>query len=153
MELLYFSNYGDEKGKLSEILLDGYIDFMEYVAALSLVLKGKVEQKLKWYFKLYDVDGNGCIDRDELLNIIKAIRTINPCQEIMSAEDFTNMVFDKIDINGDGELSLEEFMEGVQKDELLLDILTRSLDLTRIVRMIKNDGKNPDEGGSAGAAE
>lgn len=44
---------------------------MEYVAALSLVLKGKVEQKLKWYFKLYDVDGNGCIDRDELLNIIK----------------------------------------------------------------------------------
>lgn len=44
---------------------------MEYVAALSLVLKGKVEQKLRWYFKLYDVDGNGCIDRGELLNIIK----------------------------------------------------------------------------------
>ncbi|XP_054837279.1 guanylyl cyclase-activating protein 1 [Eublepharis macularius] len=133
---------------------DGYIDFMEYVAALSLVLKGKVEQKLRWYFKLYDVDGNGCIDRDELLNIIKAIRTINPCQEIMSAQDFTNMVFDKIDINGDGELSLEEFMEGVQKDELLLDILTRSLDLTHIVRMIKNDGKNPnEEGGSAEAAK
>lgn len=44
---------------------------MEYVAALSLVLKGKVDQKLRWYFKLYDVDGNGCIDRAELLNIIK----------------------------------------------------------------------------------
>lgn len=52
---------------------DGYIDFMEYVAALSLVLKGKVEQKLRWYFKLYDVDGNGCIDRDELLTIIRVI--------------------------------------------------------------------------------
>lgn len=50
---------------------DGYIDFMEYVAALSLVLRGKMEQKLRWYFKLYDVDGNGCIDRHELLNIIK----------------------------------------------------------------------------------
>uniref|UniRef100_A0A8C8SID2 Guanylyl cyclase-activating protein 1 n=1 Tax=Pelusios castaneus TaxID=367368 RepID=A0A8C8SID2_9SAUR len=122
---------------------DGYIDFMEYVAALSLVLKGKVEQKLRWYFKLYDVDGNGCIDRGELLNIIKAIRAINRCDETMTAEEFTNMVFDKIDINGDGELSLEEFMEGVQKDELLLEILTRSLDLTHIVRMIQNDGKNP----------
>lgn len=44
---------------------------MEYVAALSLVLRGKMEQKLRWYFKLYDVDGNGCIDRHELLNIIK----------------------------------------------------------------------------------
>lgn len=44
---------------------------MEYVAALSLVLKGKVEHKLRWYFKLYDVDGNGRIDRDELLTIIR----------------------------------------------------------------------------------
>lgn len=50
---------------------DGYIDFMEYVAALSLVMRGKMEHKLRWYFKLYDVDGNGCIDRHELLNIIK----------------------------------------------------------------------------------
>ncbi|NXE20898.1 GUC1A protein, partial [Ardeotis kori] len=124
---------------------DGYMDFMEYVAALSLVLKGKVDQKLRWYFKLYDVDGNGCIDRGELLNIIKAIRAINRCNETMTAEEFTNMVFDKIDINGDGELSLEEFMEGVQKDEVLLEILTRSLDLTHIVRLIQNDGKNPQE--------
>lgn len=52
-------------------LQDGFIDFMEYVAALSLVLKGGVQQKLRWYFKLYDIDGSGCIDRDELLLIIK----------------------------------------------------------------------------------
>lgn len=52
-------------------LQDGYIDFMEYVAALSLVMRGKMEHKLRWYFKLYDVDGNGCIDRYELLNIIR----------------------------------------------------------------------------------
>lgn len=57
--------------KAASLAQDGYIDFMEYVAALSLVLKGKVEQKLRWYFKLYDVDGNGCIDRDELLTIIR----------------------------------------------------------------------------------
>ncbi|XP_038236029.1 guanylyl cyclase-activating protein 1 [Dermochelys coriacea] len=131
---------------------DGYIDFMEYVAALSLVLKGKVEQKLRWYFKLYDVDGNGCIDRGELLNIIKAIRAINQCHETMTAEEFTDIVFDKIDINGDGELSLEEFMEGVQKDEPLLEILTRSLDLTHIVQMIQNDGKNPQGSDQTGKA-
>ncbi|XP_029429296.1 guanylyl cyclase-activating protein 1 [Rhinatrema bivittatum] len=120
---------------------DGYMDFMEYVAALSLVLKGKVEQKLRWYFKLYDVDGNGCIDKGELLNIIKAIRTINRNNYEMTAEEFTDMVFDKIDINGDGELSLDEFLGGVQKDELLLEVLTRSLDLKHIIRMIRDDGR------------
>ncbi|XP_048356100.1 calcium and calcium/calmodulin-dependent serine/threonine-protein kinase DMI-3-like [Sphaerodactylus townsendi] len=80
---------------------DGYIDFMEYVAALSLILRGKMEQKLRWYFKLYDQDGNGCIDRQELLNIIKAIRAINGGNQETSALEFTNRVFDGIDVNGD----------------------------------------------------
>lgn len=53
------------------LLQDGFIDFMEYVAALSLVLKAGVQQRLRWYFKLYDIDGSGCIDRSELLLIIK----------------------------------------------------------------------------------
>ncbi|XP_067271296.1 guanylyl cyclase-activating protein 1-like [Pseudorasbora parva] len=115
---------------------DGCIDFMEYVAALSLVLKGGVQQKLRWYFKLYDVDGSGCIDRDELLLIFKAIRAINGTEQQTSAEEFTDMVFDKIDLNGDGVLSLEEFMVGIQGDEVLLKMLTQTLDLSHIVKKI-----------------
>ncbi|XP_007934441.1 guanylyl cyclase-activating protein 1 [Orycteropus afer afer] len=147
------SQYVEQMFETFDFNKDGYIDFMEYVAALSLVLKGKVEQKLRWYFKLYDVDGNGCIDRDELLTIIRAIRAINPCSDSpMSAEEFTDLVFSKIDINGDGELSLEEFMEGVQKDQMLSDTLTRSLDLTRIVRRLQN-GEESEEGAGDPAAK
>lgn len=51
-----------------------------------------------------------------------------------------------------GELSLEEFIEGVQKDQMLLDTLTRSLDLTRIVRRLQN-GEQDEEGAGGGAAE
>uniref|UniRef100_G1MUB0 EF-hand domain-containing protein n=1 Tax=Meleagris gallopavo TaxID=9103 RepID=G1MUB0_MELGA len=65
------NEYIEQMFRTFDMNKDGYIDFMEYVAALSLVLRGKMEQKLRWYFKLYDVDGNGCIDRHELLNIIK----------------------------------------------------------------------------------
>uniref|UniRef100_A0A2K5RXL8 Guanylyl cyclase-activating protein 1 n=1 Tax=Cebus imitator TaxID=2715852 RepID=A0A2K5RXL8_CEBIM len=149
------SQYVEQMFETFDFNKDGYIDFMEYVAALSLVLKGKVEQKLRWYFKLYDVDGNGCIDRDELLTIIQfpqypktieAIRAINPCSDTtMTAEEFTDTVFSKIDVNGDGELSLEEFIEGVQKDQMLLDTLTRSLDLTRIVRRLQNGEQDEEE--------
>uniref|UniRef100_A0A673SV73 Guanylyl cyclase-activating protein 1 n=1 Tax=Suricata suricatta TaxID=37032 RepID=A0A673SV73_SURSU len=149
------SQYVEQMFETFDFNKDGYIDFMEYVAALSLVLKGKVEQKLRWYFKLYDVDGNGCIDRDELLTIIQAIRAINPCSDMtMSAEEFTNTVFAKIDVNGDGELSLEEFIEGVQKDQMLLDTLTRSLDLTRIVRRLQNgELEEAEEEAGAGGGE
>ncbi|XP_056304090.1 guanylyl cyclase-activating protein 1 [Danio aesculapii] len=118
---------------------DGCIDFMEYVAALSLVLKGGVQQKLRWYFKLYDVDGSGCIDREELLLIVKAIRAISGVEQEVSAEEFTNMVFDKIDLNGDGVLTMEEFMEGIQADEYLSTMLTQSLDLTHIVNKIYSE--------------
>ncbi len=38
-----------------------------------------------------------------------------------------------------GELSYEEFMEGVQKDEMLLKTLTESLDLTHIVQKIQGE--------------
>uniref|UniRef100_A0A673GAF4 Guanylate cyclase activator 1A n=1 Tax=Sinocyclocheilus rhinocerous TaxID=307959 RepID=A0A673GAF4_9TELE len=118
---------------------DGYIDFMEYVAALSLVMRGKMEHKLRWYFRLYDVDGNGCIDRHELLNIIKAIRAINGSEsQESSAEEFTNRVFDRIDVNGDGELSLEEFVAGARTDEEFMEVMMKSLDLSHIVAMIHN---------------
>lgn len=57
-------------------LQDGYIDFVEYIAAISLLLKGEINQKLKWYFKLFDQDGNGKIDREELETIFSV--TITP---------------------------------------------------------------------------
>ncbi|KFV41524.1 Guanylyl cyclase-activating protein 1, partial [Tyto alba] len=132
------NEYIEQMFRTFDMNKDGYIDFMEYVAALSLVLRGKMEQKLRWYFKLYDVDGNGCIDRHELLNIIKAIRAINGGDHETSAEEFTNRVFNKIDVNGDGELSLDEFVEGARKDEEFMEVMMKSLDLSHIVAMINN---------------
>lgn len=38
-----------------------------------------------------------------------------------------------------GELSYEEFMEGIQNDNMLLTTLTESLDLTHIVQNIQGD--------------
>jgi len=33
--------------------------------------KGNPEKKLKWAFKMYDIDSNGSIDRSEMLKIIE----------------------------------------------------------------------------------
>ncbi|XP_051779086.1 guanylyl cyclase-activating protein 2-like isoform X3 [Erpetoichthys calabaricus] len=110
-------------------LRDNTIDFLEYVAALNLVLRGKLEHKLKWSFKIYDKDGSGCVDKKELLEILKAIYNLKKSSkqdidfELLTPEEVCDRIFQLVDENGDGQLSLDEFLQGAQKDVWVMKML------------------------------
>ncbi|XP_019506713.1 PREDICTED: guanylyl cyclase-activating protein 3 [Hipposideros armiger] len=75
----------------------------------------------------------------------KAVQNLSG-QQSLSPEEFTNLVFHKIDINRDGELTLEEFINSTEKDQDLLEIVSKSFDFSSVLRVICH-GRQLDAGG------
>uniref|UniRef100_A0A8C6TGI6 EF-hand domain-containing protein n=1 Tax=Neogobius melanostomus TaxID=47308 RepID=A0A8C6TGI6_9GOBI len=98
---------------------DGYIDFMEYIAAVHLILRGKLRDKLAWSFKVFDRDGNGCLDREEVRLVIKP----NDPDAGADVDSGFRFVLVLTLVSASGQISLDEFIEGAEKDPWVMEQL------------------------------
>lgn len=105
----------------------------DLLVTLSTLLRGSVYERLRWTFKLYDINGDGCISRGELSEIVTAVHDLigrKPHQthhgeDERKTREQVDRVFRKLDLNQDGVITIEEFMESCLKD----DVITRSLQM------------------------
>ncbi|KAF7286212.1 hypothetical protein GWI33_006900 [Rhynchophorus ferrugineus] len=116
--------------KAFDVNCNGAISFRDLLITLSTLLRGSVYERLRWTFKLYDINGDGCISRGELSEIVIAVhelmgRRAHQVEEDRKAREQIDRVFRKLDLNQDGVITIEEFMESCLKDE----VITRSLQM------------------------
>ncbi|XP_076150272.1 Kv channel-interacting protein 4-like [Alosa pseudoharengus] len=100
----------------------GFVNFEDFSLGLSALLRGPVEEKLTWVFNLYDINNDGCITKEEMLDIMKAIydmmgTSLNPRLSEDTARQHTEIFFQKMDKNQNGVITIDEFIECCQKEE------------------------------------
>ncbi len=71
--------------------------FQDFVVGLSILVRGTLEEKLRWTFSLYDQDRDGLISREEMEDIVGSVfdlmgRTGEPAME----EELITQRVDKI---------------------------------------------------------
>jgi serine/threonine-protein phosphatase 2B regulatory subunit len=99
----------------------GNVDFQEFVQGLSAFSsKGDKEQKLKFAFKVYDIDRDGYISNGELFIVLKMMVGSNlKDQQLQQIVDKTIM---EADHDKDGKISFEEFAKMVGNTDVSMSM-------------------------------
>ena len=72
--------------------------WQEFVTGLSVLARGSFHEKLQWAFSLYDINGDGIITKDEMLDIVSAMYNMmgkfaDPVIDEHTAKDHVERVF------------------------------------------------------------
>jgi len=97
---------------------DGSVDFYELVEGLNLFCFGTKARKLQRFFRVFDLDLNGFITRNELKQLFSAFFDT---EDEKLVEESVRKIFAAVDDNHDARLSFKEFVSLSTLNEFELD--------------------------------
>ncbi|ORY91151.1 hypothetical protein BCR43DRAFT_538306 [Syncephalastrum racemosum] len=130
-----FFPFGDPSGFAGHVFnvfdenKNGAIDFKEFICALSITSRGRLDEKLLWAFRLYDIDNDGRIERAEMLRVVETIYKMVGSMVKLPADEDTpgkrvNKIFALMDLDHNDYLTIEEFKAGSKKDPTVVQALS-----------------------------
>ncbi|XP_064613910.1 calaxin-like [Liolophura sinensis] len=102
---------------------DSYINQSEWVSGLSCIMRGNMEEKMKYCFDVYDLNGDGYISREEMFHMLKNSLIKQPSEEDPDegVKDLVEITLKKMDKDHDTRLSPQDFQQAVEEEPLLLE--------------------------------
>ncbi|NWQ73364.1 EFCB1 protein, partial [Columbina picui] len=110
----------DRVFRIFDTAYDSWISVVEWVEGLSIFLRGTLDERIKFCFEVYDLNGDGYISREEMFQMLK-----NSLLKQPSEEDPDEGIKDLVDIAlkkmANGKLSFADFEKAVRDENLLLE--------------------------------
>lgn len=108
----------------------GFLNFEDFVKGLSILCRGSEEEKLRWIFCLYDINGDGVISKDDLYNIVSSVYELMGTYAYRAFDSGmvaqrVEYLFQKMDRNKNGQVTLEEFLTLCLNDEDIQNSIQR----------------------------
>ncbi|KAM4705161.1 calaxin [Rhinophrynus dorsalis] len=102
---------------------DSYISVTEWIEGLSVFLRGSLDEKIKYCFGVYDLNGDGYISREEMFHMLKNSLLKQPTEEDPDEgiKDLVEITLKKMDYDHDSKLSFMDFEKAVREENLLLE--------------------------------
>lgn len=105
---------------------DGTVDMREILCGFSSLRNSQGDDALRLCFQMYDTDGSGCISKDEVASMLRALP--DECLPVDITEPGKlDEIFDLMDANSDGKVTFDEFKAAMKRDSSLQDVVLSSL--------------------------
>ena len=100
------SKLSDHIWRIYDTNLDHVVDFKEFVLADWTSRHGSAEENLRQIFRLFDVNSDGKVEREELDKVAKELGKVGELKE-----EVVKAAFDEMDADSDGGVTQEEFIQ------------------------------------------
>ena len=90
----------------------GELSFREFLIAIHVTAQGSQEEKLRWTFRLYDVNGDGILTFEEVCEVLEASTDLRGEDRYRKkTQKITEEIFINMENDGLGGLTEEQFVE------------------------------------------
>jgi len=111
---------------------DEAMNFDDFISHMATGTRGSADEKLQWTFHFYDKNGDNYIDHNEMTqifhSIFKMVEAVELAQQMPpdqnTPEKRVKCIFDKMDLDQDRRLSMEEFIEGCKADNTIMEVMS-----------------------------
>ena len=97
---------------------NGTLSFREFIMNKLLIESNDLKNLIRFIFSFLDLTHDNIIEKKELLIFLKTInKTSANTQEIFNNEEFAEQMINDLDLNKNGQIDEDEFIEGVLKNK------------------------------------